>query len=70
VFDFPLVVTVLLCVGPPQPHPGNVDGRGNGLFEDALTHHAIGINGIAITLVGFLAASLGFASMWSNSASA
>ena len=30
-----------------------------GLFEDALTGHPIGINGIAKTLVGFLAASVG-----------
>ena len=30
-----------------------------GLFEDALTHHAIGINGIAKTVAGFLAASVG-----------
>jgi rod shape-determining protein MreD len=30
-----------------------------GIFEDALTHHAIGINGIAKTVVGFLAASVG-----------
>ena len=30
-----------------------------GLFEDALTHHAIGINGMAKTVVGFLAASVG-----------
>jgi rod shape-determining protein MreD len=30
-----------------------------GLFEDALSHHAIGINGIAKTTVGFLAASFG-----------
>jgi rod shape-determining protein MreD len=30
-----------------------------GLFEDALTQHAIGINGIAKTIVGFLAASVG-----------
>jgi rod shape-determining protein MreD len=34
-------------------------GAGMGLFEDALTHHAIGVNGIAKTVVGFLAASVG-----------
>ena len=34
-----------------------------GLFEDALSHHAIGINGIAKTVVGFLAAPWAFASM-------
>jgi len=30
-----------------------------GLFEDALSHHPIGINGIAKTVVGFLAGSVG-----------
>jgi rod shape-determining protein MreD len=30
-----------------------------GLFEDALTHHAIGVNGVAKTVAGFLAASIG-----------
>ena len=30
-----------------------------GLFEDALSHNAIGINGIAKTVVGFLAGSVG-----------
>ena len=30
-----------------------------GLFEDALSHHAIGVNGIAKTVAGFLAASVG-----------
>jgi rod shape-determining protein MreD len=34
-------------------------GAAMGIFEDALTHHAIGINGIAKTVVGFIAASVG-----------
>lgn len=34
-------------------------GGAMGLFEDALTGHAIGINGIAKTVCGFLAASVG-----------
>jgi rod shape-determining protein MreD len=34
-------------------------GAGLGLFEDALTHHAIGVNGIAKTVAGFLAGSVG-----------
>ena len=43
-FDLPLVVTVYFAMG---------------LFEDALSHRAIGLNGIAKTAVGFLAASVG-----------
>jgi rod shape-determining protein MreD len=34
-------------------------GAAMGLFEDALSHHAIGINGIAKTVAGYLAASIG-----------
>jgi rod shape-determining protein MreD len=34
-------------------------GAAMGIFEDALSHHAIGINGVAKTVVGFLAASVG-----------
>jgi rod shape-determining protein MreD len=34
-------------------------GAAMGLFEDALSHHAIGVNGVAKSVVGFLAASVG-----------
>jgi rod shape-determining protein MreD len=34
-------------------------GAAMGLFEDALTHHAIGVNGVAKTMAGFLAGSVG-----------
>jgi rod shape-determining protein MreD len=34
-------------------------GATMGIFEDALSQHAIGVNGIAKTIVGFLAASVG-----------
>jgi rod shape-determining protein MreD len=34
-------------------------GVAMGIFEDALSHHAIGVNGIAKTMVGFIAASVG-----------
>jgi rod shape-determining protein MreD len=58
-FDLPLVVTVYFALGTRSPIQGTLMGAAMGLFEDALTHHAIGINGIAITVVGFLAASVG-----------
>jgi rod shape-determining protein MreD len=41
------------------PIQGTLMGAGMGLFEDALTSHAIGVNGIAKTVVGFLASSIG-----------
>jgi rod shape-determining protein MreD len=58
-FDLPLVVTVYFALGRRNPIQGTVMGALMGLFEDALTQHAIGINGIAKTAVGFLAASVG-----------
>ncbi|HUX43965.1 MAG TPA: rod shape-determining protein MreD [Terracidiphilus sp.] len=58
-FDLPLVVTVYFALGRRSPIQGTLMGGALGIFEDALTHHAIGINGIAKTVVGFLAASMG-----------
>jgi rod shape-determining protein MreD len=58
-FDLPLVVTVYFALGRRNPIQGTVMGALMGLFEDALTQHAIGVNGIAKTAVGFLAASVG-----------
>jgi rod shape-determining protein MreD len=58
-FDLPLVVTVYFALARRNPMQGAVMGSAIGLFEDALSHHAIGINGIAKTAVGFLAGSVG-----------
>jgi len=58
-FDLPLVVTIYFALGRRSPIQGMLMGGGLGLFEDALTHHAIGVNGIAKTVAGFLAASVG-----------
>jgi rod shape-determining protein MreD len=58
-FDLPLVVTVYFALGRRSPIQGMFMGGFLGVFEDALTHHAIGINGIAKTVAGYLAASVG-----------
>jgi rod shape-determining protein MreD len=58
-FDLPLVVVVYFALGRRNPIHGTVMGAAMGLFEDALSQHAIGINGIAKTVVGFLAGSVG-----------
>lgn len=58
-FDLPLVITVYFALGRRSPIQGTIMGAAMGLFEDALSTHAIGVNGIAKTLVGFLAASVG-----------
>ena len=58
-FDLPLVITVYFALGRRSPIQGTLMGAAMGLFEDSLSHHAIGVNGIAKTIVGFLAASVG-----------
>jgi rod shape-determining protein MreD len=58
-FDLPLVITVYFALGRRNPIQGTLMGAAMGLFEDALSHHVIGVNGIAKTVVGFLAASVG-----------
>jgi rod shape-determining protein MreD len=58
-FDLPLLVTVYFALSRRSAVQGMLTGGVLGLFEDALGHHAIGINGIAKTVAGFLAASLG-----------
>lgn len=58
-FDLPLVVTVYFALGRRNPIEGMLLGAVLGLFEDALSHHAIGVNGIAKTVAGFLSASMG-----------
>ncbi|HUA98516.1 MAG TPA: rod shape-determining protein MreD [Terracidiphilus sp.] len=57
--DLPLVVTVYFALGRRSPIQGTIMGAVIGLFEDALSQRAIGVNGIAKTVVGFLAASVG-----------
>jgi len=58
-FDLPLIITVYFALGRRSPIQGMVMGGFMGIFEDALTHHAIGVNGIAKTIAGYLAASVG-----------
>jgi rod shape-determining protein MreD len=58
-FDLPLVITVYFALARHDPIQGAMMGAGMGLFQDALTQHAIGGNGIAKTVAGFLAGSVG-----------
>jgi rod shape-determining protein MreD len=58
-FDLPLVVTIYFALGRRSPIQGTLMGAALGIFEDALSHNAIGLNGIAKCCVGFLAASVG-----------
>lgn len=58
-FDFPLLITTYFAMARRSPIQGTTIGMILGLLEDALTHRPVGINGIAKTAVGFLAASVG-----------
>jgi rod shape-determining protein MreD len=58
-FDLPLIITIYFALGRRSPIQGMFIGGVLGIFEDALTHHAIGINGMAKTIAGYLAASVG-----------
>ena len=59
VFDLPLLVTIYFAVARRRPIPGLITGALIGTVQDAFSHHYIGLNGIAKTIVGFLASSLG-----------
>lgn len=58
-FDLPLLVTIFFAVARRSPITGLLTGAAIGLFQDTLTHHPIGLYGIAKTLVGYGASSLG-----------
>lgn len=58
-FDLPLLVTIFFAVERRSPVGGLLTGAFIGLVQDALTHLPIGVYGIAKTLVGYAASSLG-----------
>ena len=57
--DLPLLVTVFFAVARRSQISGLLTGAIIGLMQDALTHQAIGLYGIAKTVVGYGASSLG-----------
>jgi len=59
VFDLPLLVVIFFAVSRRSPISGLLTGAVIGLLQDALTHHPLGVYGIAKTVVGFGASSLG-----------
>lgn len=59
IIDLPLLVVIYFAVGWRNPIAGTVTGALVGLVQDALTNHPLGINGIAKSVVGFCAASVG-----------
>ena len=59
IFDLPLLVTIFFAVARRSPILGTITGCVIGLFQDGLTHQPLGIFGIAKTVVGYAASSIG-----------
>jgi rod shape-determining protein MreD len=58
-FDLPLLVTIFFAMARRNPISGLLTGAVIGLAQDMLGHNPIGIYGIAKTVVGYGASSLG-----------
>ena len=58
-FDLPLLVTIFFAMARRNPIAGLLTGAFIGLAQDMLGHNPIGIYGIAKTVVGYGASSLG-----------
>jgi rod shape-determining protein MreD len=59
IFDLPLLVTIFFAVARRNQIAGLLTGALIGLLQDSLTHGPIGVYGIAKTIVGYGASSLG-----------
>src|ERR1700712_856335 len=59
ILDLPLIITIFFAVSRRSPIAVALTGAAIGLLQDALTAQPIGINGIAKTIIGYAAASIG-----------
>ena len=59
IFDLPLLVVFFFAVARRSQVAGLLTGAAIGVLQDALTHHPIGVYGIAKTVVGYGASSIG-----------
>ncbi len=59
IFDLPLLVTIFFAMARRSQIAGLLTGAIIGILQDSLTHQYIGLYGIAKTVVGFGASSLG-----------
>ncbi len=59
IFDLPLLVTIFFAVARRRPVPGLLTGAAIGTLQDVFAGSFIGLNGIAKTIIGYLASSLG-----------
>ena len=58
-FDLPLLVVIYFAVARRHPISGMLTGGVVGILQDSLTYHPVGLYGIAKTVIGFIASSLG-----------
>lgn len=61
VMDLPLLATIYFAVARRSPIAGTITGTLIGLFQDGLTNHPFGVNGIAKAILGYVSANIGFA---------
>jgi rod shape-determining protein MreD len=59
ILDLPLIVTLFFAVSRRNPIAGTATGGIIGLLQDLLTSQPIGVNGMAKSVIGYAAASLG-----------
>ena len=59
VVDLPLLVTIYYGISRREPISATLIGGAIGIAQDALTQHPLGVFGIAKSVVGYVAASLG-----------
>jgi rod shape-determining protein MreD len=59
ILDLPLVVTLFFAISRRSPIAGTTTGAIIGLLQDVLTSQPIGVNGMAKSVIGYAAASLG-----------
>jgi rod shape-determining protein MreD len=59
IFDLPLIVVLFFAVSRRSPIAGTLTGAVIGLLQDALTNQPIGVNGMAKSAIGYIAASIG-----------
>jgi rod shape-determining protein MreD len=59
IVDLPLIVAIFFAVSRRSPVAGTLTGMAIGLLQDALTAQPIGVNGMAKSVIGYIAASIG-----------
>jgi rod shape-determining protein MreD len=59
ILDLPLLAVIFFAVARRNPIAGALTGAAIGLVQDALTGQPIGINGIAKSVIGYIASSIG-----------